>query len=83
MNSPMNPFSAGSPIDESAAMRNSVGVHRHLLRQAAVVRDHARVAPLVDDADEEEERAGGDAVVDHLEDRAARCPSGSARTCPA
>jgi len=28
------------------------------------------VAPLVDDPDDEEERPGGDAVVDHLEDGA-------------
>ena len=39
-------------------------------RDAAVGRDLARVAALVEDADEEEERAGREAVVDHLEDRA-------------
>ena len=38
--------------------------------RAAVLRDHARVPPLVDDSDEQEERARRDAVVDHLEDGA-------------
>ncbi len=46
------------------------------LREPAVVGDHAGVAPLVDEADEQEERAGGEAVVEHLEDRAAAGRSG-------
>ena len=40
---------------------------RHALPQAAEVVQHARVAPLVEQADHEEERAGADAVVDHLQ----------------
>ena len=44
------------------------GVDRHRLRETAKVVEHARVAAVVDDADEEEERAGRDAVVDHLEE---------------
>ena len=42
----------------------------HRRRQAAERRDFARVAPLVDDADQQEQRAGADTVVDHLDDAA-------------
>jgi hypothetical protein len=42
-------------------------VERHHLREAAELVHHARVAAIVDRADEEEERAGRDAVVHHLE----------------
>ena len=42
----------------------------HRRRQAAERRDLARVAPLVDDADQQEQGAGADAVVDHLDDAA-------------
>ena len=45
-------------------------VDRHHLRQPAVLRDLPGVPPLVDDADDQEERAGRDAVVDLLDDAA-------------
>ena len=44
------------------------------LLQALELGDLAGVAALVDHADEEEQRAGGDAVVDHLQDAALRGP---------
>ena len=44
--------------------------HRHHARDAAVDVDQARVPALVDHADEEEQRAGRDAVVDHDHQRA-------------
>ena len=44
--------------------------HRHDARDAAVGLDQARVPALVDHADEEEQRAGRDAVVDHDHQRA-------------
>ena len=43
---------------------------RHHARDAAVRGDHSRVPSLVDHADEKEERAGGDSVVDHHHQRA-------------
>ncbi len=46
-------------------------VNGHHVRDAAVFGDLARVAALVEDADDQEQRAGGDAVIDLLEDRAA------------
>ena len=46
------------------------GIARHALDQAAVARDLAGVHAVVDHADAEEERAGDDAVAEHLEDRA-------------
>ena len=46
------------------------GVDRHHLRQPAVLGDLARVAPLVDDADQQEEPAGRDAVIELLDDAA-------------
>ena len=42
----------------------------------AVVGDFERVTPLIQDADEEEERAGGDAVIEHLVDRAIESRAG-------
>ena len=66
----MNPFSVGRPIDDIVMMQEDRRVDRHHLRQAAVLGDLARVPPLVDDADEEEERAGRDAVVELLDDAA-------------
>ena len=52
-------------------------VDRHHLGEAAELVEQARVAAVVDHADQEEERAGRDAVVDHLQDRALACPPGS------
>ena len=46
------------------------GVDRHPPREAAHLRDRPVVGPLVDHADEEEQGARDQAVVDHLEDRA-------------
>ena len=45
-------------------------VDRRHLAQAAHLRDRPVVGPLVDHADQQEEGAGDEAVVDHLEDRA-------------
>ena len=50
--------------------REHRGEHRHDARDAAVRFDEPRVASLVDHADEEEQRAGRDAVVDHDHQRA-------------
>ena len=48
-----------------------------LSTSAAIARDLARVQPVIDDADAEEERGRDDAVAQHLEHRAlqafARC----------
>ena len=51
------------------------GVDRHRLRKPAEIRDHAGVPALVDDADREEEPAGGQPVVDHLEHTALDAPT--------
>ena len=59
--------------DADAAQRHDRqhrGEHRHDPRDAAVGLDQSRVAPLVDHADQEEQRAGRDAVVDHDHQRA-------------
>ena len=56
--------------DESITTRKIDRVDRHHLPQPAEVRDQARVAALVDHADEEEQRAGRDAVVQHRQHRA-------------
>ena len=39
--------------------------------------------PLVDHADEKEERAGDQSVAEHLEHRSGRCRTGFARPSPA
>ena len=44
------------------------GVGRHHLRQTAILGDLTRMAPLVDVADQQEERAGRDAMVELLND---------------
>ena len=66
----------GELADETIQQRQSHGrhehdqangrVHRHDIRDAAILGDFARVPPLVQDADDQEQRAGGDAVVDLL-----------------
>ncbi len=47
------------------------GEHRRNAPQAAVLGDHARVAALVDEADEQKQRTGRQAVIDHLQHAAA------------
>ena len=69
-NSPTKPLVPGTPMVLSDDERQQRGEHRHDARDAAVGVDQPRVPPLVDHADEEEERAGGDAVVDHDHQRA-------------
>ena len=61
---------AGQAGRGQAEEHHQRGEHRHALAQPAHLGDGAVVGSLVDDADEEEERAGDDAVGDHLEDRA-------------
>ena len=48
------------------------GIDGHDVRDAAVLRDLARVPPLVNHADDQEEHAGRDAVIDLLQDRPAQ-----------
>ena len=70
VNSPMKPLSSGRPSGTEHGDHEDGGVNRHDVRQAAVLRDLARVPPLVDHADDQEEHAGRDAVVDLLDDAA-------------
>ena len=65
----MKPFSGGIPIELSAASRNTMVKTGITLHQPAVLGDLARVPPLVDHADDQEEHAGRDAVIDLLQDR--------------
>ena len=51
VNSPMKPFSSGRPAELSIAMAKTIAYLRHHVRQAAVLRDLARVAALVNHAD--------------------------------
>ena len=44
-------------------------------RNSAVGRDFERVPALVEKADQQEQRAGGDAVIQHLIHRAVACPA--------
>ena len=46
------------------------GVAWHRIGQAEIVGDHAAVGAFVNDSHAEEQRAGGDPVVDHLHERA-------------
>ena len=73
-NSPTKPLRPGRPIELSITRVNTAGQDRGRLLQALERGDLAGVAPLVDHADEEEQGAGGDAVVDHLQHAALRCP---------
>ena len=50
-------------------------IARHPVRQPAVARDLARVEAVIDDAHDEEQRGGDDAVRQHLKQRAVRCPA--------
>ena len=69
-NSPTKPLRPGRPIEVSIDDREDAGQDRRRLLEAVELGDLAGVAALVDHADEEEQRAGGDAVVDHLQDAA-------------
>ena len=60
----------GRPQAASPATRNSAGQHRGDLLDAAAVADQRRAAAPHDEAGDEEQRGRGDAVVDHVEDRA-------------
>ncbi len=54
----------------SVVIRKTVESHGRGRRDAAVIGDFERMAALVQEADQHEERAGGDAVIQHLVDRA-------------
>ena len=82
MNSPMKPFVPGEADARQRRDDEERRVDRHRLREAAEVVELARVAAVVDDAEEEEERAGRDAVVDHLEDARPRATPASAAKRP-
>ncbi len=69
-NSPTNPFVPGTPMLLKRDDGQHRGEHRHDARDAAVRVDQPRVPTFVDHADEEEQRAGRDAVVDHHHQRA-------------
>jgi hypothetical protein len=81
-NSPTKPEVPGRP---TLAMVNSMKIERvgrHPVHEAAIGVDLARVHPVVDHADAEEERAGDEAVADHLEDRAVDALLVGPRRCP-
>ena len=67
--SPTNPLRPGTPIDDSITIMNAGGEDRRHRLDALQLGDLAGVAALVDHPDEEEQRAGGHAVVDHLQHR--------------
>ena len=60
---------AGQPGRSEHEESERQGVDRGDARQAAHLGDRPVMGPLVDDADEQEQAAGGNAVVDDLEDR--------------
>ena len=68
-NSPTNPLSPGRPIDDSITSVNTAGEDRRHLLQAPQRGDLAGVAALGDHADQQEQRAGRQAVVDVLQQR--------------
>ncbi len=70
LNSPTKPFSPGSPADDSATTTNrkpKIGICFH---KPAEVGQQAGVPPVVEHADQQEQGAGAQAVVDHLQGRA-------------
>ena len=73
-NSPTKPLSPGTPIDDSITTVNTAAKIGADLLEALELGDLAGVAALVDHPDEEEQRAGGDAVVDHLQHAAGHAP---------
>ena len=82
-NSPTKPLSPGRPIDESITTMKTPAKTGADLLDAAELGDLAGVAALVDHADEEEEGAGGQAVVDHLEHAALQALRATGRRCRA
>ena len=69
-NSPTKPLVPGKPTEASMNTMKHEGVFRHVVGEAAIARDLARVQPVIDDADAEEERGRDDAVAQHLDHRA-------------
>ena len=69
-NSPTKPFMPGSAIDDSVMIRNAATSRGMTAFEPAELGDQARVAAVREHADDHEERAGADAVVQHLVDRA-------------
>ena len=61
----MKLFVPGKASEESANTPANMAKMGMVLPMPAVSVEVARVQPLVDDADDDEQRAGGDAVVDH------------------
>ena len=67
-NSPTKPLRPGRPIDASIDDHEDAGEPGRDLLDALQLGDLVGVAPLVEEAEQDEERAGDDAVVDHLQD---------------
>jgi len=66
-NSPTNPLRPGMPMELSAVKKKTM-VRTGMARiRPPYSGDFAGMAPLIDHADDQEEHAGGDAVVDLLE----------------
>ena len=65
----MKPLRTGSPIDD-IVMTKKIVANTGIPRKAAVGRYLAGVAPLVDHADEQEQRAGRDPVIELMDDAA-------------
>src|SRR6266571_4960918 len=68
-NSPTKPLSPGRPMEERDDEKEH-GHGGHNLPEATEVGDEPGVPPLVKHAHDQEEGAGGEAVVDHLNDAA-------------
>ena len=75
-NSPTNPLSPGSADRRQHHHGEHAGHDRRRLLQALELGDLPGVAALVDHPDEEEQGAGGDAVVDHLQHAALQALGG-------
>jgi hypothetical protein len=69
-NSPTNPFRPGQRERRERDDEEEPRVDGDTLREPSEGGDLACVAPLVEEADEEEERPGGQPVVHHLDDAA-------------
>ena len=63
----MKPLVSGSAIDASVMIRNAAHQLRHHRLEAAELRDQAGVAAVREHADDHEQPAGADAVVEHLQ----------------